>query len=922
MRKPKSRQVEPGPYAALSPSGSRIFADPELRGFEIPGITEKIISKFFADDTSLYLNKYDRFDTVKKILKNWCEVSGAKFNIEKTEIVPIGSEQHRKEVSVQRKINPLDETPFEECIRIAKDGDAIRLLGAWIGNNVNDLTPWEPIIDRIKKALNLRSKMHPTMRGRSLIVQAVIGGHTQFLSKAQGMPSSVKETLTKIIRDFMWEEDSSPRISLDFLHLPPDAGGLGLLDIRSRNEAIDITWLKAYLNFTPSHPTWAKVTDPIITLAAVSGAIAQARVNSFLQIWKVATKGNKLRKLNNDITRMLRVADKYDAKLAAILLSPELRSQLPAWYHIASTPRPITNKPSKCLLKRHAISIVADLLHTSERLRGNHPTHRPNEICTCEDCIIDRTHGCQNPHACATEALTRIHLIFPKLDPLRLGDPHDNLSLTKQRKTQNRDAKLNNDEVLFDPSITCKDNLAECFRIFTNPDTLSNIPAQRYYTHGVTLRCRPVTIYTNGACLNNGKQNATCGSGIWFAPNDDRNQAIRVPGERHSIQIGEIVAILKAASSVPKFIPLIIISDSSYAINGLTHFLNSWENKGWIGIKNATFFKKTAAVLKQRTATTIFKWVKGHNNTQGNEEADKLAKEGAAKCDPDIVETTIPKEFDLQGAKLATISQSTAYKGILERKSPPSRRTTLTNLQITREALTSFHQDQEMDSTIWNGLRNTTIRLKIRQFLYKALHGTQKVGHYWSHIHGHETRSICASCESTETMDHILIHCQEPAPSTIWSLARQLWPHSQSLWPTHSLGIILGCGTIHLPHNHPINTTTPNARPPDKRGIKRLLQILISESAHLIWVLRCERVIQERRLSTPEVQARWFQVINARLSEDKITATRVKRNKTFTSLVSSTWEPILSHDSDVPLPRNWLSNLEVLVGTRMLRPRP
>jgi hypothetical protein len=330
----------------------------------------------------------------------WCEVSGAKFNIEKTEIVPIGSENHRREVANLRKVNPLDELPLDNRINIARDGDAIRLLEAWIGNNINDLTPWEPIIDKIKKALSLRNKTHPTMRGRSLIIQAIIGGHTQFLTKAQGMPTHVEEVLTKIIRDFMWEEDSSPRIALDFLHRPPDTGGLGLLDIRARNEAIDITWLKSYLNFSPTRPTWAKVTDPIIALAAISGNIAQARVNSFLQIWKIATRGNKLKKLNNDITRMLKVAEKYNVKLAAIRLSPELRAQLPAWYHIASTPRPMTNRPSKCLLRKHLVSTVADLLHSSARLRNPPPSPTPPNSELLLRCLRPRQNARLSKPAC------------------------------------------------------------------------------------------------------------------------------------------------------------------------------------------------------------------------------------------------------------------------------------------------------------------------------------------------------------------------------------------------------------------------------------------------------------------------------------------------------------------------------------------
>jgi RNase H len=169
-----------------------------------------------------------------------------------------------------------------------------------------------------------------------------------------------------------------------------------------------------------------------------------------------------------------------------------------------------------------------------------------------------------------------------------------------------------------------------------------------------------------------------------------------------------------------------------YAINGLTDMLSSWEDNGWIGIKNAQFFKTAAAILKQRLATTSFKWIKGHNGTQGNEEADKLAKEEAEKPIPDPLDLSIPKEFDLQGAKLATISQATAYKGIIERKPPLSRRTTLTNIQLTRDALAAFNNAQEIDETIWNSLRNTAIRLKIRQLLFKAMHGTQKIGHYWT----------------------------------------------------------------------------------------------------------------------------------------------------------------------------------------------
>ncbi|KAH9979836.1 hypothetical protein BJV74DRAFT_779754, partial [Russula compacta] len=84
---------------------------------------------------------------------------------------------------------------------------------------------------------------------------------------------------------------------------------------------------------------------------------------------------------------------------------------------------------------------------------------------------------------------------------------------------------------------------------------------------------------------------------------------------------------------------------------------------GWIGVKNANLFKITAFLLNQRQAMTSFTWIKGHEGVLGNEESDKLVKEGANKDALDLLDMQIPKEFNLQGAKLITINQATAYQG-------------------------------------------------------------------------------------------------------------------------------------------------------------------------------------------------------------------------------------------------------------------
>jgi hypothetical protein len=65
---------------------------------------------------------------------------------------------------------------------------------------------------------------------------------------------------------------------------------------------------------------------------------------------------------------------------------------------------------------------------------------------------------------------TRIEGIASKLNPMQPGDNHDGLSLIRSRKTYNETAKCNKGAIMFDPTITCKKDLSECFRIFTNPD--------------------------------------------------------------------------------------------------------------------------------------------------------------------------------------------------------------------------------------------------------------------------------------------------------------------------------------------------------------------------------------------------------------------------------------------------------------------
>ena len=306
----------------------------DIHGLDIPCLVEKLVIKLFADDTNLYLSKHDCLDVVQRILDTWCKASGARFNIEKTEVIPIGSKNHRHNVLRTQKLNPEDQNPLPNRICITKDGEAIQMLGAWIGNNAEDQAPWELIVNRVKEHLRKWNKICPSIKGKGLIIQAFVRGLTQFLTQTQGMLAHIEKALQKVINDFIWEDGEKPHIAPEFLQQPKEMGSLNILDISARNDAIDLMWLKSYLNFSPSRPPWAAITDLIIDASAPTNTIVMVRKNIFLQCWDTPLRSPRSTILNDNIKHMLKVAKKHNTNLAAVKISTHLCKELPAWYHI------------------------------------------------------------------------------------------------------------------------------------------------------------------------------------------------------------------------------------------------------------------------------------------------------------------------------------------------------------------------------------------------------------------------------------------------------------------------------------------------------------------------------------------------------------------------------------------------------------
>jgi ribonuclease HI len=98
-------------------------------------------------------------------------------------------------------------------------------------------------------------------------------------------------------------------------------------------------------------------------------------------------------------------------------------------------------------------------------------------------------------------------------------------------------------------------------------------------------------------------------------------------------------------------------------------------------------------------------------------------------------------------------------------------------------------------------------------------------------------------------------------------------------------------------------------------GEERLYKILITESAHLIWKLRNERVIGgDGPAPLAKIMNGWLKTVNNRLAIDcAMTNTKKYGRKALkSSLVKKTWKKTLRNER--ALAKDWPSTVGVLVG--------
>ncbi|KAJ7102968.1 hypothetical protein C8R43DRAFT_907040 [Mycena crocata] len=416
-----------------------------------------------------------------------------------------------------------------------------------------------------------------------------------------------------------------------------------------------------------------------------------------------------------------------------------------------------------------------------------------------------------------------------------------------------------------------------------------------------------VTIQYHGSTLNGGTADAKSGAAIWYGDGDPRNRAGKIPASfNQSTTNAELAAALLATQTTHVDTPMNLVG-SRKTIQNTMRNLESYEDVGWTGVKDKILIKSLGSALRARgTTRTLITADDGKLDRRPIEQAKE------ASWSPDVpvlaAKTDGPADLILSGAKLSSLTQALAYKGIKALRKKVNRKTTDENIALVQAAVKQHHRHAPTPSTIWKSLKHKDITRQVRTFLWKTVHGAHRIGKFWEHITGFEERAVCKHCEATESFTHLALECAGPGQSQVWCMAQDFWTQKHEKWPTLSLGSILGCGlaVFEDEKGKPLTSTA------------RLYRILITESLYLIWKLRCEFVIQRNGELPPtesEIRNRWVHQINERIKIDRGLTDKFRFGRQYyvqPRIVMDTWRGTLENEKD--LPRDWPTEAEVLVG--------
>ena len=201
-----------------------------IKGFPIEDIV--LLLNQYADDMNV-ASQYEEESISKiiEIIENYKNHSGFTLSYEKTDLFRIGSLKESEAKLYTRN-------------QIAWTNDPINVLGITVGHTEESIhLNYEGVIRKAIAVLQSWKQRSLSLLGKVCVVNTLVA--SLFVYKMQVLPRIPEKFVTQMysaISAFLWN-DRKAKIGLSTLQLSKKHGGLNLIDLRARDDAMKISWI-------------------------------------------------------------------------------------------------------------------------------------------------------------------------------------------------------------------------------------------------------------------------------------------------------------------------------------------------------------------------------------------------------------------------------------------------------------------------------------------------------------------------------------------------------------------------------------------------------------------------------------------------------------------------------------------------------
>ena len=213
----------------------------DISGLELPS-GKMLKCSLFADDATFFVSDENSAKSLLSSIDRFGNLSGLRINLEKTELLKIGSLKDDNKSVCQ--ITPTD--------------IPVKILGIFIGHDkakCYDLNT-KTRLSKLKDKLDIWSARDLTLRGKVLILKSLgISQITHLMSMICLKHETLKET-QKLSYAFVWNRKPE-KIKRSVIIAPKEKGGVDMVNVFDKDKASKICWIKRF--FDDNNSPWKEI---------------------------------------------------------------------------------------------------------------------------------------------------------------------------------------------------------------------------------------------------------------------------------------------------------------------------------------------------------------------------------------------------------------------------------------------------------------------------------------------------------------------------------------------------------------------------------------------------------------------------------------------------------------------------------------